>query len=299
LRGIPLALAFLQPFQPTTAFPSFFLPFRGSLGKWYNWLTHRVMNMALWPSMGPPANEWRRTRFQLPPFKALPDLLAYAQQVKAPILYGYSPTVLPKPPEWGEQIQVTGYWFLDALPSWQPSPELLHFLENGPPPVYIGFGSMRDDDPQRLTQLALRALELSGQRGILLTGWGGLAQTASEKIFVVDNAPHDWLFPRMSAVVHHGGAGTTAAGFRAGVPSLITPFALDQYAWAHLATQLGVRPPGLGEMKKLTAEKLADAIRSAVDNVDLKALGQQIRTENGVAKAVEIIEKYAAQVRQK
>ncbi|MBL8046950.1 MAG: hypothetical protein JNL09_10430, partial [Anaerolineales bacterium] len=117
----------------------------------------------------------------------------------------------------------------------------------------------------------------------------------------VDNAPHAWLFPRMAAVVHHGGAGTTGAGFRAGVPSLITPFALDQYAWAGLATHLGVRPSGLGEMKTLTAEKLAAAIQAAVNDAGLRAraavLGQKIRAEDGVARAVELIERHAAEFR--
>jgi sterol 3beta-glucosyltransferase len=178
---------------------------------------------------------------------------------------------------------------------------LLNFLDSGPPPIYIGFGSMSDDDPARTTRLVLRALELSGQRGLLLTGWGGLAADAtSAQLFFVDNVPHAWLFPRMAAVVHHGGAGTTAAGFRAGVPSLITPYALDQYAWAGLATQLGVRPAGLGEMKTLTAEKLAAAIQAAVKDTGLHAraaaLGEKIRAENGVARAVEIIEQHAARV---
>jgi UDP:flavonoid glycosyltransferase YjiC (YdhE family) len=158
---------------------------------------------------------------------------------------------------------------------------------------------MSDDDPERTTRLVLRALELSGQRGLLLTGWGGLAKDApSDKVFFVDNVPHAWLFPRMAAVVHHGGAGTTSAGFRAGVPSLITPFALDQFAWAGLATQLGVRPRGLGDMKTLTPEKLAGAMHAAVNDPSLQAraatLGVSIRAENGVARAVEIIERHAA-----
>lgn len=300
LRRIPMAMAFLQPFAPTRAFPSFFLPLRGSLGGWYNQLTHQLMNAALWPTMGPPANEWRRTRFQLPPHKALPDLFNYARQTGAPVLHGYSPTALPKPADWDAHAHVTGYWFLDAPPTWQPPADLVQFLASGPPPVYIGFGSMRDEDPERLTRLILRALELSGQRGILLTGWGGLtAATAPANVFFVDNVPHAWLFPRMAAVVHHGGAGTTSAGFRAGVPNLITPFALDQYAWAGLATQLGVRPPGLGEMKALTAEKLAAAIQAAVTDAGLRAraaaLGEKIRAENGVARAVTLIEQHAAQ----
>jgi hypothetical protein len=109
LRRIPLAVAFLQPFLPTGDFPSFYLPVRGSLGRWYNRLTHTVMNAALWPTMGPPANEWRKTRFNLPPFKALPELFTYAQQSGAPILDGYSPSALPKPDDWGDQHHVTGY----------------------------------------------------------------------------------------------------------------------------------------------------------------------------------------------
>ncbi len=303
LRGIPMAMAFLQPFAPTRAFPSFFLPVRGSLGSWYNRLTYTLTNAVLWPTMGPPANEWRRTRFNLPPYKSLPNLFDYARQTGAPVMHAYSPSALPKPADWGEHIHVTGYWFLDAPPAWQPAPELLRFLESGPPPVYIGFGSMRDDDPERLTRLILRALELSGQRGLLLTGWGGLAANApTDKVFFVDNVPHAWLFPRMAAVVHHGGAGTTSAGFRAGVPSLITPFALDQYAWAGLATHLGVRPP-LGDMKALTAEKLAAAINAAVNDASLRAraaaLGQQIRAENGIARAVELIEQHAIEFKRK
>lgn len=300
-RGIPMAIAFLQPFAVTRAFPSFFLPLRGSLGGWYNRLTHQLMYAALWPTMGSPANQWRKTRFHLPPYKSLPDIFTHARQTGAPILCGYSPSALPKPADWEANLHVTGYWFLEAPPAWQPSAELLHFLESGPPPVYIGFGSMRDDDPERLTRLALRALALSGQRGVLLGGWGGLAQSSlPNSVFFIDNAPHAWLFPRMTAVVHHGGAGTTGAGFRAGVPSLITPFALDQYAWAGLATQLGVRPAGLGEMKTLTAEKLAAAINVAVNDAGIRAraaaLGEKIRAENGVARAVEIIERHAARV---
>lgn len=298
--GIPMAMAFLQPFAVTRAFPSFFLPLRLSFGGGYNRLTHHLMYAALWPTMGPPANQWRKIRFNLPPYKALTDFFLHARQTGAPILCGYSPSALPKPMDWEADVHVTGYWFLEAPTTWQPSTELLHFLKSGSPPIYIGFGSMRDDDPERLTRLAVRALELSGQRGILLGGWGGLASsTLSQSVFFVESVPHAWLFPRMAAVVHHGGAGTTGAGFRAGVPSLITPFALDQYAWAGLATQLGVRPNGLGEMKTLTAEKLARAIQVAMSDAGLRAraaiLGEKIRAEKGVAHAVELIEQHAHQ----
>jgi sterol 3beta-glucosyltransferase len=145
--------------------------------------------------------------------------------------------------------------------------------------------------------VAVRALELSGQRGILSTGWGGVArlQTPANVIFV-DDVPHGWLFPRMAAVVHHGGAGTTGAAFRAGVPSLIAPFAGDQQAWADRAMRLGVGPRMQGA-KNLTAEGLAAAIGTAVNDRGLRAraasLGEKIRSENGVARTVEVIERHA------
>jgi UDP:flavonoid glycosyltransferase YjiC (YdhE family) len=225
----------------------------------------------------------------------------YARSLGAPSLYGYSPSVIPKPPDWDEYQHVTGYWFLDAQPDWQPPADLLRFLESGSPPVYVGFGSVSHEHPERQTRLILRALELTGQRGVLLTGWGGLTRlSASPNVFFVDNVPHAWLFPRMAAVIHHGGAGTTGAGLRAGVPNIITAFVTDQGAWADRVVQLGVGPrvPGI---KQLTAEKLAEAINTAVNDSALRAraaaLGEKIRAENGVARAVELIERHAADFR--
>lgn len=227
--------------------------------------------------------------------------MAQGRRLGTPWLYGFSPHVIPKPADWDDDQHVLGYWFLDPPPAWQPSPDLLRFLESGPPPIYIGFGSMSHEDPERQTRLALRALELSGQRGLLATGWGGLThQTAPANVFFVDNVPHAWLFPRMAAVVHHGGAGTTSASLRAGVPSIIAAFAGDQAAWADRIGQLGVGLP-VGNVKKLTAEKLADAIRMAVTDSALRTraatLGEKICAEDGVARAVEMIERHAANFR--
>ncbi len=296
-RNIPMAFGFLQPFVPTRAFPSFFLPPRFTLGGWYNNLTHKLMFRAIWPNFGGPINQWR-ARMSLTPWQSLQQMLNARQQFGTPWLFGYSPSVLPKPDDWADHHYVTGYWFLDAEPAWQPPDGLVHFLESGPPPVYIGFGSMRDEDSERLTGLVLQALKLSGQRGVLLTGWGGLAPgDLSAKLYFVEDVPHSWLFPRMSAVLHHGGAGTTAAAVRAGVPNLITPFALDQFAWADLVIKQGV---GLSmpASKKLTAGRLAQAMKIAVSDPALRskaeALGEKIRTENGIATAIELIERHAA-----
>jgi UDP:flavonoid glycosyltransferase YjiC (YdhE family) len=169
--------------------------------------------------------------------------------------------------------------------------------------VYVGFGSMSAKDPERRTRIALRALELTQQRGVLLTGWGGVARLrASANVFYVDDIPHSWLFPRMAAVVHHGGAGTTAAGLRAGVPSLVAPFMLDQYSWAAHVVKLGVGPR-MVDAKGLTAEKLARAIHTAVTDTALRAraaaFGEKIRAENGLAQAVEIIERHALDYNQR
>ncbi len=297
-RNIPLAVASMQPlFPPTHAFPMFMLPFRFSFGGWYNHLTHSLYMRMGWLFVSGLLNHWRTTCLGLPPWRSMSAMIATLGETGTPWLYGYSPQVLPKPTDWGEDLHVTGYWFLDALPNWQPPAELLHFLENGPPPIYIGFGSMSNKDPERHTRQVLRTLELSGQRGVLLTGEGAVIRLpTSASVFYADDVPHSWLFPRMAAVVHHGGAGTTAAGLRAGVPSLITPFLLDQHAWADRVVKLGIGLR-LADPGRLTAEKLAQAIHTAITDQALRtraaAFGEKIRAENGIARAVEMIEQHA------
>ncbi len=303
-RGIPVALAVVMPFTPTRAFPSFFLgPLRFSLGGSYNRLTYALMHRVMWFGLGGPLNQWRTARLGLPPWRSFAEMHDACRSFGTPWLYGYSPNVLPKPPEWKDYHHITGYWFLDAPSDWRPAADLLRFLESGPPPVYVGFGSMNHEDPERQTLIALRALELTGQRGVLLTGWGGVTRlAASSNVFYVDDVPHEWLFPRMAAAVHHGGAGTTGAGLRAGVPSIIIPFAGDQHAWAEQVVKLGVGPR-TAPIKKLTAEKLAEAILTAVNDSAMRAraaaLGEKIRAEKGVARAVELIERHAADFRQR
>jgi UDP:flavonoid glycosyltransferase YjiC (YdhE family) len=300
--GTPAALAFPIPFAPTREFPSFFLglpPF--SLGKLYNRLTHSWMHTLLWSGMSGPLTNTLRKKIGLKPWRSYAQRHAYARQMRVPFLYGFSEHVIPKPADWDEFQHITGYWFLDSLPTWQPDSELLRFLESGPPPVYLGYGSINIGDSEKKTQLILKALELSGQRGIVLTGWGGLSRvSAPANIFFVDNVPHDWLFPRMAAVMHHGGAGTTSAGLRAGVPNIVTPFTGDQTSWAARVVQLGVGPRA-PYIQSLTAEKLAEAINIAINNSALRAraaaLGEKIRAENGIARVVEIIEHHAAEFR--
>jgi sterol 3beta-glucosyltransferase len=298
--GIPSVFASPVPFAPTRAFPSFFLGgLRASLGAGYNALTHKLMHRMLWSVMGGPMSGRFRKNLGLRAWRSYDELLANAHRQGTPWLYGFSTHVIPKPVDWDEYQHITGYWFLDAPSGWQPPEDLVRFIESGLPPVYVGFGSMNHENPERQTRMALRALELSGQRGVLLTGWGGIRrEDAPPTVFFTDSVPHDWLFPRMAAVIHHGGAGTTSAGLRAGVPNIITPFANnDQGSWADYVVKLGIGPR-VPAIQQLTAEKLANAIQAAVMDTALRArattLGGKIRAEDGLARATEIIERQAA-----
>ena len=174
-----------------------------------------------------------------------------------PVLYAYSPTLLP-PPDWPSRFHVTGAWFLDPPPDWQPPPDLVAFLEGGPPPVYVGFGSMTSADPDATLALVLDALSRAGQRGVLLHGWAGLGtgRELPDTVFALDDVPHSWLFPRMAALVHHGGAGTTVAGLRAGIPSVVTPLTADQPSWGRIVHRLGAGPRPI-PFRRLTATRLS------------------------------------------
>jgi UDP:flavonoid glycosyltransferase YjiC (YdhE family) len=196
---------------------------------------------------------------------------------------------------------LTGYWYLEdspgALSTWLPSPELVEFLAGGQPPIYVGFGSMHTRRSMQMTQIVLATLEKTKQRAVLATGWGGIGEAICdrdlpENIFVLDYVPHDWLFPQLSAVVHHGGAGTMAAAVRAGVPAVIIPFFGDQPFWGRRYYELGVTPAPIPH-KRLTVERLARAIQLATGDeaihTRMQALSERIREEHGVRRAIEII----------
>ena len=207
---IPLIQAYVFPFTPTRAFPSPLTPTL-PLGRMINSLSFHAMRQIIWQSTRV-ADVTTRRELGLRrasfwgPFRSL-------NQKRVPVLYGYSQYVLPRPMDWDDHNYMTGYWFLDAAADWSPPTSLLDFLRAGPRPVYIGFGSMGNRNPEQATGLVLKALSLSGQRGVLASGWGGLSQAdLPDTVYMLSSAPHSWLFPQMAAVVHHGGAGTTAAG---------------------------------------------------------------------------------------
>ncbi|MCL4267645.1 MAG: glycosyltransferase [Anaerolineae bacterium] len=291
--GLPILQAYYVPFTPTTAFPGALLPKSPPrLGGSFNRLTHHITRQVMWQGSRSADKVTRQTVLGLP---AAPFWGPYndPRLQQMPILYGYSPLVIPRPSDWDSNTHVTGYWFLDSADDWTPPTELTDFLEAGPPPVYIGFGSMGSRKPEETADLVLQALVRTQQRAILLSGWGGLQkENVPDTVFMVDAIPHSWLFLRITAVVHHGGAGTTAAGLVAGVPSIIIPFFADQPFWGQRVAALGVGPEPIPR-QKLTVERLVEAIHTAVTDQPMRQraaeLGAKIRAEDGIARAVAVI----------
>lgn len=294
--SLPSMLGMLQPYlHPTSEFPVIGLP-RLPLGGWYNRFTYSVFRGLLWLPMKKVVNEWRENTLGLPPMKSNPMTALVTNRV--PTLYGWSPSVQSKPHDWGDHLHVTGYWFLEPQSDYEPPQELIDFIAAGSPPVYVGFGSMSNKNAERDAEIVLSALRQAGVRGIIASGWHGLkTDNTSDDILVIDGAPHDWLFPQMAAVVHHGGAGTTAAGLKSGVPSIIVPTRGDQPFWARRVEELGV---GLFpcNRRKLNVEDLAAAIKQAVNDAGMQkkanSLSATIQSEHGVANAVRVIEKVLA-----
>ena len=288
--GLPMALAAVIPLARTRTFPLMGFPKLRLPG--YNRTTYFLAEQMVWLMFRRVINRWRKNTLGLRPLP-LGGYLSQSGTRQVPILNGFSQYVVPRPPDWGEHIHVTGYWF-PRDPSWQPPADLSAFIEAGRPPVLIGFGSMPLKKPRQTTRIILEALEQTGQRAILHAGWGGLGDLPlPDTVFKIDYAPYDWLFPRMSMVIHHGGSGTTAFGLRAGVPSYAVPFIFDQFYWGERIAALGVGPKPI-PYKVLNAARLRDAILQGVGSPQMQQnaaeLGQKIRAEKGIENAVKILE---------
>lgn len=293
---VPCFYAPLQPMSRTHEIPFIQIAGTFNLGKTVNWWTHIMTEQLCWQPLRHDVNTWRVNQLGLSresffgPFNKV-------HKNEFPFLYGFSESVFPKPGDWPAWHYITGYWYLNGKNKWKPDKNLADFLERGSAPVYVGFGSMVVyDNPDELVRLVLRALEKNGQRAILQKGWNHWKTTdLPDWAFSLDYAPHDWLFPHMSALVHHGGAGTTAAGLRAGVPTVTVPFFADQPFWGWRAAALGCGPKPILS-NKLSVERLAHAMKIAATDEDMKtcaaAIGSKLRNENGVAKAVNIINRY-------
>ncbi|PNI09754.1 UDP-glucose--sterol glucosyltransferase [Arthrobacter sp. AFG7.2] len=294
--GVPGVLSLPLPFfTPTRAYP---MPFFGgaSFGGLGNRVSYvlRRMSGAIHGGM---VNDFRR-EVGLGRTRRLADPLRNPDGSPVHVLYPYSRHVVPVPDDYPPSAHVTGYWFLDHSgdgEGWNPPAQLADFLAAGGPPVYVGFGSMgfgKGADDRRDAVLA--ALRVHGLRGIVATGWGGIAPGAAgtDDVLVVEGAPHEWLFPRVSAVVHHGGAGSTAAGIRAGRPTMVVPFLGDQPFWGTRVHALGVGPAPLParHLGKGLTDRLGELIRTPSYASRAEEVGAAVRAENGLAAGVQVLE---------
>ena len=290
--GVPWAILAVIPLARTRSHPLIGFPRGPSPMPGYNLLTYRLGEQLGWQLFRGAVNRLRTRTWGLP---ALPLGGPYESihRRHVPFICGFSEQVVPRPPDWGEHVHVTGWWYSDE-PKWLPPPELERFLESGPPPVFIGFGSMPVRNPSRVTALVVEAAALAGRRAILHSGWAGLGGRLPATVFPVTEVSYGWLFPRMAAVVHHGGSGTTALSFRAGVPSLIVPFWFDQFYWGARANELGIGPKPV-PFHDITAGRLAQAIQDAVSDPEMRRraadLGARLSREDGLQRAVERIER--------
>ncbi|MDW6003735.1 glycosyltransferase [Vibrio mangrovi] len=293
--GIGCTLATPIPmFVPTDAFRFPAFP-NLNLGGWYNRFTFHAIRILTNMVVKEYIQDFRK-EIGLKPVNKF-DSIKTANGGDIPILHIYSEAVVRRPDDWPDCAQVTGYCFLDDAVDWTPPQNLVDFLEAGEPPIYIGFGSMSGRDPERLAKIVIEALQKANLRGIIATGWGGLkTEDLPDTIFKIEQAPHDWLFPKMAAVVHHGGAGTTAAGLRAGKPSVIVPFFGDQPFWGQRVHEIGAGPKSIPQ-KKLDVASLSEAMHEATTNQAIiktaKDIGEKIRKEDGIGNAISFIEEQA------
>jgi sterol 3beta-glucosyltransferase len=292
LGSLPVIEAHFHPVAATRTLPHAFFPelrLSAPLTGIYNRLSHILGAQGMHAFLRPALNRARRS-VGLRPAPLMPPSSPRLS------LHGYSPSISPPPSDWDkERVNVTGYWPLPSPPYFRLPLDLERFLDGGLPPVYIGFGSiLAGRDPNGVTHLLADALDRAGVRGILYRGWGDLGNVPlPPTVYLTDGVPHDILFPRMAAVVHHGGAGTTAATLRAGVPSIAVPFFGDQRFWARRLHELGASPLPIPR-DALTAERLAEGIRAVLASASFRdraeTLGHSLAAEEGIVNAIAAIE---------
>lgn len=288
-RGIPHAGSLVVPgFTTTGAFPPLPLTWTRTPA-WLNRLAYKLVPLGM-RSFRALVEEWRHEELGLRGETVLWD-------GGRRMMYGYSPTVVPNPPDWPPTARAVGYWLPDPPDTYQGDSDVVRFIESGESPVYIGFGSSVDEDPRALGDLVAEAVEAAGVRAVVQSDQGLLDIDSTERIHVTGGIPHSWLFPRMACVVHHGGSGTTGEALRSKRPQVVVPFSVDQPFWAKRMHTLGVSPEPLPRTK-LTALQLADAIMSASSNESISSsaaeLGDRIIDEDGIAAAATHLERLAA-----
>jgi len=284
--GIPCFPTHLQPLGRTWTYPSPVFPLGARTPGFVNRLTYFLQEQVFWQLFRPLMKAKKRV--------TLGGYFADLYGSGRPAFFAYSPALAPKPRDWSPQMHVTGYWRLPPDPSWTPPAHVAEFIGRGDPPVCIGFGSMRDPRIERILPIALEALRAIGLRAIVLSGWSSVSPHATN-VCVAESIPHDWLFPRVAAVVSHGGAGTTAAALRAGVPSLILPFFFDQAFWGRWLAEKRLGPDPISS-RRFTVDTLRRALVRALGDramqTRLGELRERIAAEDGIVNAVEVLSQF-------
>lgn len=293
---IPAIMAEMQPiFEPTKSFPSAVMP----EGPWpfqglYNRMSYSVVRQIYWRTFRPMLQRIAGMRADLERVPALRGPFDSLRRLGVPVLCGWSRRVLPRPLDWDTRMHVTGYWFVDRTPHWTPPADLRDFLREEGPTVAVGFSSVRSIGDVRPTlDRVLRALDQSRMRAVFVRGWSEVETSGlPPSVFVIEEAPHDWLFPRVSAVIHHGGAGTTAAALRAGVPSMVLPFSADQKFWGRTVERLGAGIAGAAGRGGSSPDLTRMLVEAGGARLQAGAamIGCEIRAERGVARAAAIVE---------
>lgn len=293
--GVPAIPVCLQPYWvPTDTFPDPLCPF--PLPRTFNRASYLSTRLMVQTCVGS-TSRWRTKTLDLPRRRGHRNVLRRPDGKPATVLQAFSQHVLPSPVSYPEWVHTTGFWYLPAEADYSPPRELRDFLNAGDPPVYIGFGSMLGRDPRRKGRIIAEAIRRAGVRAVVATGWGGIrSEGLGEDVLCVDQAPHDWLFPRMAAIVHHGGSGTIGAALASGRPQVVCPFFGDQHFFARRMHAIGAATLPQPQ-HRLTPDGLATAIRQAAYDRTLAAgaeeLGKSIRADEGTASAVKVLESVA------
>ncbi|KAF7538095.1 hypothetical protein G7054_g3267 [Neopestalotiopsis clavispora] len=287
--GIPLHLMFTMPWTSTRMFSHPLANMKKTIKDQgtANYVSFAVVEWMTWQGLGDIINDWRKARDLEPvPMTEGPNL---AETLQIPFTYCWSPSLIPKPLDWPAHIDVCGFFFRDA-PRYNPPDQLDRFLRQGPPPVYIGFGSIVIDKPDEMTRLLLEAVKAAGVRALISRGWSklGRGNESNDQVMYLDDCPHEWLFQNVSAVIHHGGAGTTACGLRYGRPTLVVPFFGDQPFWGDMIAAAGAGPKPI-LYPALNSSNLAEAIRVCLQpeaQTAAQSISVSMSSEEGVRTAV-------------
>lgn len=296
-HNIPCIQTQYFPMDPTTSMPISSAPGQ-RWGKAWNLTSYRLGYLLISLLEKRYLTQWRMDNgMEVRKLHTGPDYRIGEHTV--PVIYAVSPMVVPRPKAWGEHIHMSGFWWDNTPVTWEPPQDLVDFLEDGEPPIYIGFGSMVSGNMNKTFTKVLKAVRAARVRAVISLGWGGkdMHLKSNHRVYFADYVPHDWLFPRVKAVVHHGGAGTTAAGLRYGKPTLVVPFGGDQPFWGNRVNAIGCGPKPISRdmmtVQRLT-KGLIDLTTRGSYRVAAEEMGERLRTETGTKNAADIVEREIA-----